>query len=196
MVLLPHPETQTQFPCYSATVLPAALLALGLRTFLLIGFLTSPLMQCISVSSIPKRVQLSITFRSRNFIQCWSSQVSTWENGNESSTSWVPTFHGSFTSAALQTRDFMKQATIWTNYSTAYRNFHSEENGFHRGSTENRFCEAQEGEIKWGGVEKDQDTPRIHLKLWYRHFCVRTAQREDHTSLQSYTLTQRIWLME
>lgn len=35
--------------------------------------------------------------------------------GHDSSTSRMPTFHGSFTSLALQTRDFMKQVTIWTN---------------------------------------------------------------------------------
>lgn len=153
-------------------------------------------MQWHSVSSNPKRIQLSTIFKSRNFIQCWSSQVSTWENGNESST-WVSTFHGSFTSSALQTGDFVKQATIWTNefgVHVTHINFPSEDDGFHKGSTENRFWEAEEGEIKWGGVDKDQDAPRIHLKLCYSHFCVEDCtKRESH---QPATLhTQRIWLM-
>lgn len=54
-------------------------------------------------------------------------------------------------------RNFMDLATIWSNADLCetHTDFLSEEDVFHIGYVENRFCGAEEGRINLRGVEKD-----------------------------------------
>lgn len=51
----------------------------------------------------------------------------------------------------------MDLATIWsgTDFCETHTDFLSEEDVFHIGYVENRFCGPEEGKINLGGVEKD-----------------------------------------
>ena len=126
----------------------------------------------------------------KNFFWYWSNQVSTWENGNEHNTSSVLTFHRSFISPTRQ----QSRATHFT--------WNSQRFSFWRGwfsqRIHNRFCEAEEGKVNLGGVEKDQATTRIYLKLSYRYMCVekREVHKEKFTPTCCLPHIHRIWLTE
>lgn len=86
-----------------------------------------------------------------------------------------------------------QQSGLTTHFCIKLGEFPSKEDGFHRGSIKNRFCEAEEGKINLGGVERTRPLPEY---TWISHVDLSALKRENyterevHTRLLSSSLTQ------